>query len=299
MRSLSLVVIGLTLAATTAAAEPLRLADTDLDRVTADVRNIGVVARVVEALGYDGLDTDDTIIRIRSTSDGDSGFIDARRSAEAGADHAALAAPTSAARISGDDAGNAVGASGGLILRDGNLAGIGVAVFNSGAVAGNDRSATTTSTASQQIVVRTSSTDNGAVVQTTGTFARTSSSDSSSGVSSGGAGIRATGLFAGNGIGGVERSLMVRNDNASGGASIRSASLFAGNSSSGLSTSQLDRGITSGRFNASAFAGGAVTSMLRGSFVPTTSGTASPLASIRRKNRASVRMAMPVEKRSA
>jgi hypothetical protein len=34
----------------------------------------------------------------------------------------------------------------------------------------------------------------------------------------------------------------------------------------GLSTSRLDSGITPGRLNASAFAGGAVTSMLRGSF---------------------------------
>ena len=84
MRSLSLVVIGLTLAATTAAAEPLRLADTDLDRVTADVRSISVVALVFQGADDDGLDTDDTIGRNCSTSGGDSGSIDPRRSADPG-----------------------------------------------------------------------------------------------------------------------------------------------------------------------------------------------------------------------
>jgi len=250
MHSLSMVVIGLSLAATTAAAEPLRLADTDLDLVTADVRNISVFAPVVEDVDGDGLDTDNTLIRILGDSDGDIGFLDARSSTNPEADDVDLAIPISAVRVSNDDPDNAVGDSHVLIPRGDHVVGTGVVVFDRGAVAGNDTPAAGTRTVSRQIVVRTSSTDNRGVVQTTSSLTRTASLDSSKGVASGG----------------VERSLSVRNDNASGGASIRSTSLFAGNGSSGLSTGRLDRGITPGRFNASAFAGGAVTSMLGGSF---------------------------------
>ena len=63
MRCLSLVVIGLTFAATVASAEPLRLAEMDLDRVTVDVPSSSVVAWVVEVTNDDSVDTGETIIR--------------------------------------------------------------------------------------------------------------------------------------------------------------------------------------------------------------------------------------------
>ena len=226
MRILSMVVIGLTLAATVASAEPLRLADMDLDRVTADVRNISIIARVVQGADYDSVGTADNIIRTFSDINGEAGFLEAPSTTNPGADDVDLAAPVSnvrstaapigAVRVSNDDAGNAIGGSDTLVLRGGDLSGAGVVVFNGGAIAGNDRSATATRTVSRQIVARTSSTDNGAVVQTTGSFGK-------------------------------------------------AASLFAGSGNAGLATSRLDTGIASG-FSTSAFSGGSITSLLNGSF---------------------------------
>jgi hypothetical protein len=254
-----MVVIGLTLAGTTALAEPLQLADTDLDLVTADVRNIVVFARYIDDIDGDRLDTDDTLIRILGDSDGDIGFLDARSGTDPESDDVDLAI-----RVSNGDPDNAVGDSHALIPRGDHVVGTGVVVFDRGTIAGNDTPAAATRTVSRQIVVGTGSTDNRGVVQTASSLTPTASSDSSKGGASGG------GITTNSGpaqrIGGVERSLAVRSDNASGGASIRSTSLFAGNGSSGLSTSRLDRGINPGRFNASAFAGGAVSSMLKGSF---------------------------------
>lgn len=258
MRCLSLVVVGLTLAATTASAEPLRLADTELDRVTADVPNVDVVAWVVEARAYDGRDTDDTTVRILSDtgSDDDIGFMDEGSTTDPehdDVDHAvpvsdvrSTTAPISAVRVSTADAGNAVGGSDAMILRSDAVAG--VIVLDRGGTVGNDASAAGTRTVTRQIVVRTSSTDNRAVVQTTSSVTRTGNADSLKAVSTGG----------------VERSIVVRTDNASSGAGSRATSLFSGNGNAGLSTGRLATGITAGGFKASALAGSSVTSMLGG-----------------------------------
>lgn len=262
MRCVSLVVVGLTLVATTAIAEPLRLADTDLDRVTADVRNVSDVIQIVEVGDYD-----DTIIRILADrgSNGDVGFTGVGSTTDPehdDVDHAVPigdvptaaarigAAPSSTVRVNGGDAGNPVGGSDALVLRDDDLSGAGVVIFDRGAVAGSDRSATGTGTVSRQIAVRTTGTDDRAVVQTTVSLSRTGSSDSSQAASSGG----------------VQRSLSARNDSTGSGAGIRATSLFSGNGNSGLSASRLDTGTIARGFSASAFAGGAGTSLLNGGF---------------------------------
>lgn len=263
MRSLSMVAVGLALAATTVAAEPLRLADTDLDLVTADLRTISVLAQIVQVGDGDGRDIDNTTIRILDGSDGDVGFLDARSSTNPEADDVDLAAPISTVRVSDDDPGNPVGNSDALIMR-GGLSGTGVVVFDGSAVSGNDAPADATRTVSRQIVVRTSSTDNGVVVQSSGSVTRTGKAGSSTGASIGG--VVTSNSGPAQRIGGVERSLLVRNDNASGGAGIRATSLLADNGNAGLSARRLDTGITAGGFSASAFAGGSATSMLSGSF---------------------------------
>jgi hypothetical protein len=218
----------------------------------------------IDDVDGEGLDTDDTPIRILGDSDGDIGFLEARSGTDPESDDVDLAIPVSTVRVGNGDPDNAVGGSHALIPRGDHVVGTGVVVFDRGTSAGNDTPAVATQAVSRQIVVRTGSTDNRGVVQTAGGRTRTASSDSSKGVASGGGITTSSGPAPR--ISGVERSLVARSDNASGGASIRSTSLFVANGSSGLSTSRLDRGITPRRFNASAFAGGAVSSMLKGSF---------------------------------
>ena len=58
MRRLSMVIIGLTLAATAASAEPLRLGDMDLDLVTADMLGSSLVPRVAQSHDRGSFDED-------------------------------------------------------------------------------------------------------------------------------------------------------------------------------------------------------------------------------------------------
>lgn len=263
MRCLSLVVIGLTLAATAASAEPLRLVDTDLDRVTADVQNISVIARVVDALDDDGIvrifsvtgsDASINVIDVGSATDPEDDDVD---HAVLISDVRAAAGPISAVPVSTADAGNAVGDSNAL-------PGIGVSGFDGGAVAGNETSAASTRIVSGQIVVRASSTDNGGAVQTNGSLTRSGNSESLTGVIIGGVVTSDSG--ATQRIANVERSLSVRNDSTGSGAGIRATSLIADNGSPSLLSSRLDTSIFAGGLDTSAFAGGSITSMLNGSF---------------------------------
>lgn len=263
MRCLSLVVIGLTFAATTASAEPLRLAEMDLDRVTVDVPSSSVVAWVVEVVDDDGVDTDDNVIRI--LTDAEIALLGIHRTTDLEhdeVDHAVAiddvrpatapvtTAPVIAVRVSPADAGNGVGGSDAVVLRNDTLAGIGVIVVDRGAVAGNDASATGTSIVNQQVVVRATSTVNGPVVQTISNVTRTGNADSSRAVSSGR----------------VQGSLLVRNDSTGSASGIRAASLLAGNGNPSLLTGRLGTGAAAGRLSAPALAGGSATSLLSSGF---------------------------------
>jgi len=125
-----MVIIGLTLAATAASAEPLRLGDMDLDLVTADMLGSSLVPRVAQSRDRGSFDEDDN----------------------AGADDVDLAATLSALRVSNDDADNAVRDSDVLVLRGSDPSDTGVAVLKSAAVAGKEAGASDAGTTASVVV---------------------------------------------------------------------------------------------------------------------------------------------------
>jgi hypothetical protein len=153
-----MVVIGLALTATAAGAEPLRLAETDLDRVTVDVQNSRVVTRVVELIDDDDIETDDNVIRI--LSDTEIALLDIRRTTDPendDGDHAVIvgngrpdAASISEVRVSDADMdADMRDGSDGVILGYDDLAGVAVFVVDRDVVARNDASGAGTSAVSR------------------------------------------------------------------------------------------------------------------------------------------------------